>query len=99
MKLVCKDCHESMEDCRCIQDTVNMQRETIIQTMHDADIFIEGITNSPQPNRALIEAFARHFRKPEHQLESEIEHLIIRWNLDGTRTAGSLAREIIELIK
>ena len=98
MKLVCKDCHECMEDCRCIQDTVNMQRE-IIQTREDAEIFIEGITNPPQPNAALIDAFTRHFGKPEHQLESEIEHLIIRWNLDGTRTAGSLAREILELIK
>ena len=32
-------------------------------------------------------------------LYSEIEHLIIQWNLDGTKTAGSLTREIMELIK
>jgi len=32
-------------------------------------------------------------------LYSEIEHLIIRWNNDGTKTAGSLTREIMELIK
>ena len=32
-------------------------------------------------------------------LYSEIEHLIIRWNLDGTKTAGSLTREIMELVK
>ena len=30
---------------------------------------------------------------------SEIEHLIIQWNNDGTKTAGSLTREIMELIK
>ena len=29
----------------------------------------------------------------------EIEHLIIKWNNDGTKTAGSLTREIMELIK
>lgn len=32
-------------------------------------------------------------------LYSEIENLIIRWNNDGTQTAGSLTREIMELIK
>jgi hypothetical protein len=30
---------------------------------------------------------------------SEIEYLIIQWNNDGTKTAGSLTREIMELIK
>jgi hypothetical protein len=30
---------------------------------------------------------------------SEIENLIIRWNNDGTKTAGELTREIMELIK
>lgn len=32
-------------------------------------------------------------------LYSEIESLIIHWSIDGTRTAGSLTREIMELIK
>ena len=32
-------------------------------------------------------------------LYSEIETLIIRWNNDGTKTAGSLTREIMKLIK
>ena len=30
---------------------------------------------------------------------SEIENLIITWNIDGTKTAGSLTREIIKLIE
>jgi hypothetical protein len=30
---------------------------------------------------------------------SEIEYLIIQWSNDGTKTAGSLTREIMELIK
>ena len=33
------------------------------------------------------------------ELYSEIESLIIRWNNDGTKTAGSLTREIMNLIK
>ena len=31
-------------------------------------------------------------------LYSEIEQLIIQWSNDGTRTAGSLTREIMEVI-
>jgi hypothetical protein len=31
-------------------------------------------------------------------LYSEIEYLIIMWGNDGTRTAGSLTREIMKLI-
>jgi len=32
-------------------------------------------------------------------LYSEIESLIIFWSNDGTKTAGSLTREIMEIIK
>lgn len=37
--------------------------------------------------------------KIDDNLHSKIEMLIIVWNIDGTRTAGSLTREIIELLK
>lgn len=33
------------------------------------------------------------------QIYNEIEHLIITWSLDGTKTAGSLTRQIMSLIK
>lgn len=33
------------------------------------------------------------------ELYSEIEDRIIRWNNDGTKTAGSLTREIMALLK
>ena len=32
-------------------------------------------------------------------LYSEIESLIIRWNNDGTQTAGTLTREIMDLVE
>lgn len=35
----------------------------------------------------------------EKDLYSEIEHLIIQWNCDGYKTAGSLAREIMVVLK
>jgi len=39
------------------------------------------------------------YKEIEKDLYSEIENLIIRWNNDGTKTAGSLTREIIALLK
>ena len=33
------------------------------------------------------------------ELYSDIEAAIIRWNLDGTKTAGELTREIISIIE
>ena len=38
-------------------------------------------------------------RPSNETLYSEIEHLIIQWNIDGTKTAGSLTREIMKLIE
>ena len=35
----------------------------------------------------------------ESKLYTAIEMAIIRWNLDGTKTAGELTREIISIIK
>ncbi len=34
----------------------------------------------------------------EKKLYSEIEHLIIMWSNEGTKTAGTLTRQIMELI-
>jgi hypothetical protein len=33
-----------------------------------------------------------------NELYSAIEAAIIRWNLDGTKTAGELTREIVSII-
>jgi hypothetical protein len=35
----------------------------------------------------------------ENELYSDIEHLIIQWNNDGTKTAGELTRQIMSLLK
>lgn len=35
----------------------------------------------------------------ENKLYTAIEHAIIVWVLDGTKTAGSLTRELISIIK
>jgi hypothetical protein len=37
--------------------------------------------------------------KDNKQLYSEIESLIITWSNDGTKTAGSLTRQIMELLE
>lgn len=38
------------------------------------------------------------FENLNDKMYSRIEHLIIQWNIDGTKTAGSLTREIMELL-
>jgi hypothetical protein len=38
-------------------------------------------------------------KKEQQTLYSEIETLIIKWNIDGTKTAGSLTRDIMKLIE
>lgn len=35
----------------------------------------------------------------ENKLYTAIEHAIVKWVIDGTRTAGSLTREIILIIE
>ena len=35
----------------------------------------------------------------DKELYNDIENLIIRWNIDGTKTAGALTRQIIGLIR
>jgi hypothetical protein len=37
-------------------------------------------------------------RPSNETLYSEIEHLIIVWTIDGTKTAGSLTRDIMKLL-
>jgi hypothetical protein len=39
------------------------------------------------------------FLDNKNNLYSEIEYLIIQWNIDGTKTAGSLTRDIMKLIE
>jgi hypothetical protein len=50
------------------------------------------------PKKSVMERFGKLIINNEI-LYSEIEHLIIKWNNDGTKTAGSLTREIMKLIK
>jgi hypothetical protein len=50
------------------------------------------------PKKSVMERFGKLIINNEI-LYSEIEHLIIKWNNDGTKTAGSLTREIMKLIE
>ena len=54
--------------------------------------------NEFNPKKSVVERFGKLIMKKE-TLYSEIEHLIIQWNNDGTKTAGSLTREIMKLIE
>ena len=40
----------------------------------------------------------KNLTEKEKELYSEIEYLIIMWSNDGTKTAGTLTRQIMELL-
>ena len=39
MKLVCKDCNKSLEDCTCIEDTIELPNQALIEA---AERYIAG---------------------------------------------------------
>jgi len=52
MREECKDCNRSLEDCTCIEDTIDF-------TEADIETFIDGIENPAEPNQALKDAAER----------------------------------------
>jgi hypothetical protein len=59
--------------------------------LHLSKKLIMDTLKERDPNKEWDERF--------NQLYSEIETAIIHWSNDGTQTAGTLTREIIELLK
>jgi|LakMenEpi03Aug12_release.lakeMendotaPanAssembly.Ray.scaffolds.fasta_scaffold5951100_1 hypothetical protein len=55
--------------------------------------YYEELTGEPNPLSIIVS------NVDNVELYSEIEHLIIAWNIDGTKTAGHLTRQIMKLIK
>jgi hypothetical protein len=51
-----------------------------------------------KPKKYKIWAFLDYVNNHEKTLYAEIEHLIIEWSNDGTKTAGTLTRDIMKLI-
>ena len=51
-------------------------------------------SSAPEPGQ-----WKENRQESEKRLYSEIEHLVIQWNCDGYKTAGSLTREIMDLLK
>lgn len=50
------------------------------------------------PNQVMLGDKTALSEEESGQLYMQIEHLIIQWNIDGTKTAGSLTREIMKLL-
>ena len=51
-----------------------------------------------KPEMSKVYEFLDSFKNPGKTLYSEIESLIIHWTIDGTKTAGSLTRDIMKLL-
>jgi hypothetical protein len=58
----------------------------------------EPFSGEFKPKKSIVERYGKSMMNSE-TLYSEIEHLIIRWTIDGTKTAGSLTRDIMKLIE
>jgi len=65
MRMECLDCSKSLEDCTCIEDTIEF-------TEADIEVFIDGIENPDEPNQALIEA-AERYKERMYSEEDMIE--------------------------
>ena len=67
IKLVCKDCSDSLEDCTCIISTIDLPRQEIKleevfndEKKENIKKFIDEINNPSQPNDKLKQAFEKY---------------------------------------
>ena len=72
IELVCKDCSDSLEDCTCIQDTIDFPKQEIkLEEVFNDDKkenikkFIDEIKNPSEPNQALKDAAQRYEKYSE----------------------------------
>jgi hypothetical protein len=82
-----------------------MSREKLKNKAAAARVGCDGCNQNDKQmwiNEYLARALSNQTELPtydEDKLYSTIEAAIIRWNIDGTKTAGELTREIMEIIK
>jgi hypothetical protein len=63
-------------------------------------IELRGLSSGDSVLYIEEEEYARIINSADDlSLYSQIEHLIIKWNIDGTKTAGHLTRQIMKLIE
>ncbi len=87
----CPNCKETKEKCACIRNKCvkcnspvgNITFTVCDKCWDERKQHLMDFMNTSSESKSLY---------------SEIEYLIIRWNNDGTKTAGHLTREIMELI-
>jgi hypothetical protein len=60
---------------------------------------IPQMTKKQQQEVALQDLVSQAEDAGLYNTSSTVEHMIIEWSLDGTRTAGELARNIMKLIE
>jgi hypothetical protein len=62
-------------------------------------ISLDALVSYTKQALEMEKEYTNSLKIDENKLYSDIEHAIITWTLDGTRTAGSLTREIMLIIK
>jgi len=67
-------------------------------THHSVDAAKAFIERRLTQNKVVTEYNPHLDKNPSISLYSEIEYLIIMWSNDGTKTAGTLTRQIMDLL-
>jgi hypothetical protein len=68
MRTECLDCNKSLEDCTCIEDTIEFDKA-------DIEVFIDGIENPAEPNQALKDA-AERLEKYSERFDNKDNELV-----------------------
>jgi hypothetical protein len=80
-------------DGRCLPFKNEIKIPTHNPQTGELNPYYEELTGEPNPLSIIVS------NVDNVELYSKIEHLIIAWNIDGTKTAGHLTRQIMKLIK
>jgi hypothetical protein len=73
MREECKDCNKSLEDCACIEDTIEF-------TEADIETFTDWIFNPAEPNQALKDAAERY--QERMYSEEEVIKILYQFHYD-----------------
>jgi hypothetical protein len=71
MKQECKDCNKSLDDCTCIEDTIDMKQTAV-------EFLLENIVITPSKN--LVNVIKQSIEMEKQQQGYSVEDLECAWN-------------------
>lgn len=71
MRQECKDCNKSLDDCTCIEDTIDMKQTAV-------EFLLENIVITPSKN--LVNVIKQSIEMEKQQQGYSVEDLECAWN-------------------